>query len=79
MYSSYGTTESGSSTHAFHRTKEDEAAWAYMKFGAHTNVRWIPQGDGTYECQFQVSGLFVCLEYKQLIDGLDMRYSCLGG
>ena len=43
-----------------------------MKFGAHTNIRWIPQGDGTYECQFQVSGLLVCIVYKQLIDELDM-------
>ena len=39
-----------------------------MKFGAHTNIRWMPQGDGTYECQFKVSGLLVRLEYKQLID-----------
>ena len=79
LYSSYGTTESGSSTHAFNQTKEDEAAWAYMKFGAHTNIRWMPQGDGTYECQFQVSKLLVRPEYKQLIDGLDLRYTYLGG
>ena len=80
MYSSYGTTESGSSTHAFNRTK-DEATWAYMEFGAHTNIRWMPQGDGTYECQFQVSRLLVRLEkYKQLkIDEkIDMRYTYLG-
>ena len=77
MYSSYGTTESGSSTHAFKRTK-DEAAWAYMEFGAHTNIRWMPQGDGTYECQFQVSRFLVSLDHKQLIDGLDMRYTYLG-
>ena len=68
MCTSYGTTESGSSTHAFKQTMEDKAAWAYMKFGAHTNIRWMSQGDGTYECQFKVSGLLVCLEYKQLID-----------
>ena len=37
-----------------------------MKFGAHTNIRWMPQGDGTYECQFMVSGLLVRLGYKQL-------------
>ena len=49
-----------------------------MKFGAHTNIRWMPQGNGTYECQFQVSRLLVRLEYKQLIDGLDMRYTYLG-
>ena len=61
LYSSYGTTESGSSTHAFNQTTkgDDEPAWAYMKFGAHTNIRWMPQGDGTYECQFQVCGFFL--------------------
>ena len=66
MYTSYGTTESGSSSHAFKRTKEDEAAWAYMEFGAHTNIRWMPQGDGTYECQFQVSSLLVQPKFKRL-------------
>jgi hypothetical protein len=66
LYSSYGTTESGSSTHAFNQTKGDETAWAYMKFGAHTNVRWMPQGDGTYECQFQVSAVYSCLAFEYI-------------
>ncbi|KAF8974264.1 hypothetical protein BDZ97DRAFT_1772696 [Flammula alnicola] len=30
----------------------DEADWPYVEFSDRTNVRWIPQGDGTYECQF---------------------------
>ena len=77
MSCAYGTTESGPSSRSFKRIKEDEADWAYMEFGAHTNVRWIPQGDGTYECQFQVSSLFV-LGFHQLIGGLDMRYTCFG-
>jgi hypothetical protein len=38
-----------------------------MEFAPHTNIRWIPQGDGTYELQFQVSRLLVLLGFK-LID-----------
>ena len=48
-----------------------------MEFGEHTNIRWIPQGDGTYECQFQVSSHLTVLGLKQLIDGLGMRYTSI--
>ncbi|RDB20739.1 Non-canonical non-ribosomal peptide synthetase FUB8 [Hypsizygus marmoreus] len=47
----YGGTEFGSPTHAIPR-KGDESEWAYMEFSPRSNVRWVPQGDGTYECQF---------------------------
>ncbi|GLB38113.1 putative acetyl-CoA synthetase-like protein [Lyophyllum shimeji] len=47
----YGGTEFGSPTHAIPRPG-DEADWAYMEFSSRCKVRWVPQGDGTYECQF---------------------------
>ncbi|KAG6810396.1 putative NRPS-like protein biosynthetic cluster [Tricholoma furcatifolium] len=47
----YGGTEFGSPTHAIPRPG-DEQDWAYMEFSKRSNVRWVPQGDGTYECQF---------------------------
>ncbi|KAJ7693172.1 hypothetical protein B0H17DRAFT_1168921 [Mycena rosella] len=30
----------------------DAGEWAWMRFGSCVNMRWIPQGDGTFECQF---------------------------
>ena len=50
----YGGTEFGSPTLPFKR-KGDEEDWAYMEFSNRANIRWVPQGDGTYECQFLVS------------------------
>ncbi|KAG6888349.1 hypothetical protein C0995_009042 [Termitomyces sp. Mi166 len=47
----YGGTEFGSPTHAIPRPG-DEGDWAYMEFGKRAKVRWMPQGDGTFECQF---------------------------
>ncbi|KAF8878948.1 putative aminoadipate reductase [Infundibulicybe gibba] len=47
----YGGTEFGSPTFSFPR-KGDEKEWAYMEFGSRAQVRWVAQGDGTYECQF---------------------------
>ncbi|KAG6906942.1 putative NRPS-like protein biosynthetic cluster [Tephrocybe rancida] len=47
----YGGTEFGSPTHAIPRPG-DENEWAYMEFSKRSKVRWVPQGDGTYECQF---------------------------
>ncbi|KAG6852048.1 hypothetical protein C0991_003596 [Blastosporella zonata] len=47
----YGGTEFGSPTHAIPRPG-DESEWAYMEFSKRSKVRWVPQGDGTYECQF---------------------------
>ncbi|KAF8869423.1 putative aminoadipate reductase [Infundibulicybe gibba] len=47
----YGGTEFGPPTVSFRR-KGDEKEWAYMEFSSRAQVRWIAQGDGTYECQF---------------------------
>ncbi|KAG6892282.1 nonribosomal peptide synthetase [Termitomyces sp. T159_Od127] len=30
----------------------DEQDWAYMEFSDRAEIRWVPQGDGTFECQF---------------------------
>ncbi|KAJ7688597.1 hypothetical protein B0H17DRAFT_1160269 [Mycena rosella] len=38
----YGATES----------EIDAGEWAWMRFSTRVNVRWMPQGDGTFECQF---------------------------
>ena len=51
----YGGTEFGAPTLPFEK-KGDEEDWAYMEFSNRVNVRWVSQGDGTYECQFLVSG-----------------------
>ncbi|KAG6916589.1 putative NRPS-like protein biosynthetic cluster [Tephrocybe rancida] len=47
----YGGTEFGSPT-CRAPTKGDEHDWEYVRFYKHMNVRWAPQGDGSYECQF---------------------------
>ena len=60
----YGSTESGIVSHAFKRTKEDEVAWDYIEFDATTNVRWVPQGDETYECQLLVSNYIYSLDLE---------------
>ncbi|KAF7968306.1 hypothetical protein HWV62_2396 [Athelia sp. TMB] len=53
MVSVYGGTEFGItstiSDGADERSPED---WNYMRFSELTNIRWVPQGDGTYENQF---------------------------
>ena len=54
LISAYGGTEFGVPTLPFKR-KGDEEDWAYMEFSDRTKIRWVPQGDGTYECQFLVS------------------------
>ncbi|KAF8154594.1 hypothetical protein B0H34DRAFT_783744 [Crassisporium funariophilum] len=47
----YGATEFGSPTRFFRR-KGDEKEWDYLAFDEKANIRWVPQGDGTYESQF---------------------------
>ena len=74
MTSIYGSTETGNSTYAFKRINEDEAAWDYMEFSKSMGIRWIPQGDGTYELQFLVSNAYVP-GFKLLRGLLVMRYT----
>jgi hypothetical protein len=36
----------------------DEEDWEYMEFAPQYNIRWVPQGDETFECQVLVSYFF---------------------
>ncbi|KAJ6534650.1 putative aminoadipate reductase [Mycena vulgaris] len=47
----YGGTEFGGPT-VVQLREGDEEEWAWMEFSSRARVRWVPQGDGTYECQF---------------------------
>ncbi|KAJ6491913.1 acetyl-CoA synthetase-like protein [Mycena sanguinolenta] len=49
----YGATEFGAPTIVKGRQAEmDAGEWAWFRFNNHVNIRWEPQGDGTFECQF---------------------------
>ncbi|KAF7297405.1 General substrate transporter [Mycena indigotica] len=47
----YGGTEFGAVSYAI-PLEGDEREWEYCRFVEGVNVRWEPQGDGTFECQF---------------------------
>lgn len=49
----YGATEFGAPSRLFRR-KGDEKEWEWISFSDRTDMRWDPQGDGTYESQFLV-------------------------
>ncbi|KAJ7488848.1 putative aminoadipate reductase [Mycena latifolia] len=49
----YGATEFGASNMLKMRQAEiDAGEWVWMHFSSRVNIRWIPVGDGTFECQF---------------------------
>ncbi|KAJ7622628.1 putative aminoadipate reductase [Mycena polygramma] len=49
----YGATEFGMPTIVKRRKSEEDAGeWEWLRFSSRVNVRWVPQGDGTFECQF---------------------------
>ncbi|KAH0581464.1 hypothetical protein H2248_012544 [Termitomyces sp. 'cryptogamus'] len=50
LYPFYGGTEFGGPT-CILRDKAEVMEWEYMRFYPHTKVRWVPQGDDTFECQ----------------------------
>ncbi|KAG1855628.1 putative aminoadipate reductase [Suillus subalutaceus] len=50
LYSGYGATECGVITCVF-RNSVEQKLWDWVRFGPNSNIRWAPQGDGTYECQ----------------------------
>ncbi|KAJ7615673.1 putative aminoadipate reductase [Mycena polygramma] len=48
----YGATEFGGPCFIKRRKAEQDAGeWAWLRFSNRVNVRWEPQGDGTFECQ----------------------------
>ncbi|KAJ7439939.1 putative aminoadipate reductase [Mycena latifolia] len=53
LMSMYGATEFGGVTVVKMRQAEiDAGEWAWLRFSSRVNIRWVPQGDGTLECQF---------------------------
>ncbi|KAJ6514497.1 putative aminoadipate reductase [Mycena vitilis] len=49
----YGATEFGMPTIVKRRESEKDAGeWEWLRFSSRANIRWVPQGDSTYECQF---------------------------
>ncbi|KAJ7625813.1 putative nonribosomal peptide synthetase [Roridomyces roridus] len=49
----YGATEFGApSIVKRHQEEVDAGEWAWLRFSDRVHVRWMPQGDGTFECQF---------------------------
>ncbi|KAG6375242.1 hypothetical protein JVT61DRAFT_3458 [Boletus reticuloceps] len=49
----YGATEVSVITCAF-KSLAELALWDWVRFGPNQRVRWVAQGDGTYECQAPV-------------------------
>ncbi|KAJ7509627.1 putative aminoadipate reductase [Mycena galericulata] len=53
IVSMYGATEFGAPLLIQRSQKEiDAGEWIWLRFSPRVNVRWMPQGDGTFECQF---------------------------
>ncbi|KAF8199438.1 putative non-ribosomal peptide synthetase [Pholiota molesta] len=51
LATSYGGTEFGAPCASSIR-EGDEQDWEYIEFSERSKVRWVPQGNGLYECQF---------------------------
>jgi hypothetical protein len=52
----YGATEFGAPA-ALQLIPGKEKLWEWMEFSPKTNIRWVEEGAGKYECQFLVSNL----------------------
>ncbi|KAF8174362.1 hypothetical protein K438DRAFT_1849366 [Mycena galopus ATCC 62051] len=49
----YGGSEFGSMTLLEKRQVDwDDGDWNWLRFDERVNIRWVSQGDGTFECQF---------------------------
>ncbi|KAF7370103.1 Acetyl-CoA synthetase-like protein [Mycena sanguinolenta] len=52
MVTVYGGTEFGAVTDIKVRQPERDAGeWNWIRFSDHVNIRWVPQGEGVFECQ----------------------------
>lgn len=49
----YGGTEFGCVTTL--KLTEDRNDWQWHRFSEEVEINWLPQGDGTFECQFLVN------------------------
>lgn len=54
IFATYAATETGPITY-YMPLKDDEKDWQYVRFLERADIRWVPQGDGTLECQILVS------------------------
>ncbi|KAJ7754149.1 hypothetical protein DFH07DRAFT_743950, partial [Mycena maculata] len=54
LLTAYGITETGGIS-AIWPYDGDERDWAWFRMSDGVNVRWMPQGDGTFECQLLTS------------------------
>ncbi|KAJ6492294.1 putative aminoadipate reductase [Mycena sanguinolenta] len=54
LVSGYGTTETGAFS-AVKLAAEDAKEWAWFQVSDLVKVRWVPQGDETFECQILAS------------------------
>ncbi|OAX35330.1 acetyl-CoA synthetase-like protein [Rhizopogon vinicolor AM-OR11-026] len=50
----FGATEFGPITNLF-RNDVEQKLWDWVRFSPNAKIRWIPQDDGTYECQVLTS------------------------
>ena len=50
----YGGTEFGGPLSLRERVEIEDGEWMWMRFSEDVQVRWVPQGDNTYECQVLV-------------------------
>lgn len=78
VYACYGGTEYGAHSIVFDaddsqgpdapvKTSMD---WQWMAFPDYVRCRWVPQGDGNYECQFLVCLYFLFVFHSILIVGI---------
>ncbi|KAG9308660.1 putative aminoadipate reductase [Chiua virens] len=51
LASVYGTTEFSAITYTFRSCRRSWTLWEWVRFGPNQRIRWVAQGDGTYECQ----------------------------
>ncbi|KAF9000302.1 hypothetical protein BDQ17DRAFT_1427302 [Cyathus striatus] len=61
----YGSTEAGAMT-VMQLNRDPTLHWEWLEFGDFVNMRWEPQGDGTYEGQCLTSDV-----YRPLIENLE--------
>ncbi|KAJ7636277.1 putative aminoadipate reductase [Roridomyces roridus] len=63
----YGGTEFGSANDVVKTPQEhDPYEWAWIKVASRVTIRWMPQGDNTYECQILTSDT-----HKLAVENLD--------
>jgi len=67
LSSVYGATECGDITYFF-RNEVEQKLWEWVQFGPNSKIRWVPQDDGTYECQVLVRlDLYICLRFEYIL------------